>query len=128
MRKKLGEKEGERKKFKAIFNRLGKKVNFKGYSEDTILLTDVTDLESNKVLTDHIWFAYTKGFEAIKLTKGTCIEFEARVVTYRKGYVNSKYKINKQTEDFKLSHPTKIKCPSPSTSLTLGPSPKERND
>jgi len=109
MRKKLGEKEGERKKFKAIFNRLGKKVNFNGYSEDTILLTDVTDIETNKILTDHIWFSYTKGFEAIKLSKGACIEFEARVVSYRKGYVNSKYKINKQTEDFKLSHPTKIK-------------------
>jgi hypothetical protein len=109
MRKNLAEEKGKRKKFKAIFVRLGKKVNYKGYSEDTILLKDVLDLENNKLVTDHCWFSYTKGFEKISLTEGAALEFEARVKEYKKGYVRKDLKINNRTTDYKLSHPTKIR-------------------
>ena len=109
MRKKLEADSGQRKKFKAIFSRVGKKVNYKGYSEDTILLTNIIDAETNKEVTDHAWFSYTKAFEKIILTKGIQLEFEARVKEYRKGYVNPRYKINNRSTDYKLSHPTKIK-------------------
>lgn len=109
MRKTLAKAEGQRKKFHAVFDRLGKKVNYKGYSEDTILLVNITDAETNQVVADHLWFSYTAGFEKITLSEGVRLEFEARVKEYRKGYVNSRYKINQSRKDFKLSHPTKIR-------------------
>lgn len=108
MRKELAKEAGQRKRFRAVFSRFGKKVNFKGYSEETVLLQHVVDIESGKVVTDHIWFSYTKGFEKIKLTEGIVLEFDARVKEYRKGYVNSRYKINNSKNDFKLSNPTRI--------------------
>lgn len=109
MRKKLATQEGERKKFKGVFSRLGKKVNYNGFSEDTILLINIIDVETNTQVTDHTWFSYAKGFEKIKLTEGAVIEFEARVKSYTKGYVNKQIGINNRKTDFKLSHPTKIK-------------------
>ncbi len=109
MRKELAKEEGKRKKFKAVFVRLGKKMNFKGYTEETILLKNVVDLESNKVVADHVWFGYTKGFLQITPTEGVVLEFEARVKEYTKGYVNKGYQIDHSKTDFKLSHPTKIR-------------------
>lgn len=109
MRQELGKSEGQRKKFKAIFSRLGTKTNYKGYSEPTVLLTSVIDPETNTPVADHVWFNFTKGFETAGLSTGVTVEFEARIKTYKKGYVNSRYRINRQTEDYKLSHPTKIK-------------------
>jgi len=108
MRKELAKDEGQRKKFKAIFSRLGKKVGYNGYSEETILLTKIED-ENGKVVADHVWFTYTKGFEKATLTEGDLVEFEARIKEYTKGYVNRRYKINNKSIDYKLSHPTKIK-------------------
>ena len=108
MRKVLGADAGIRKKFRATVSRFGKKTNYKGYSDETILLLNVTDMETFKVVTDHVWFAYTKGFEKLKLFPGVVIEFEARIKSYRKGYVNRKYKIDESRVDFKLSHPTRI--------------------
>ena len=109
MRKELAKQDGERKKFTATFERLGKKVGYQGYSEETILLKDVIDNTTGKIVADHLWFGYTKGFQDVALTPGTQIEFEARVKKYTKGYVNKAYKINQQKKDFKLSNPTKIK-------------------
>lgn len=109
MRKKLALEEGKRKKFRAIFVRVGKKINYNGYSEDTILVSNIIDLELNREVADHVWFSYTKGFEKITLAEGTVLEFEARVKEYTKGYVRKDLKINNRTTDYKLSHPTKIK-------------------
>src|SRR6188768_802777 len=109
MRKALAKEEGQRKKFNAVFSRLGKKVNYQGYSEDTILLTRIMDAETKQIVADHLWFSYTKSFEKVQLTEGVCLEFEARVKEYKKGYVNARYKINQSRKDFKLSHPTKIR-------------------
>lgn len=109
MRTKLAAEEGKRKKFRAVFERIGKKTNFKGYPEDTILLKTVVDAESNEVVADHVWFSYSKGFEKVSLTEGTIIEFEARIKEYKKGYVNRSLNLNTQSIDYKLSHPTKIK-------------------
>ncbi len=109
MRKKLEAEKGKRKKFRAVFDRIGKKKNFKGYSEDTILLKNIVDIETNAVVADHVWFTYMKAFDQLSFTKGVAIEFEARVKEYTKGYVNRQLKINNHKTDFKLSHPTKIK-------------------
>ena len=92
-----------------MFTRFGKKVNYKGYSETTVLLSNITDIETNRVVTEHLWFAYTAGFEKAKIQEGVLIEFEARIKEYKKGYVNKKYGIDNQKKDFKLSHPTKIR-------------------
>jgi hypothetical protein len=108
MRKELASSEGERKKFRAQFSRFGKKTNYKGYSEETILLKGVVDVEKNDVVADHLWFSLTKSFEKLSLKEGVMVEFEARVKVYHKGYVNPRYKINNNKKDFKLSHPTKI--------------------
>ncbi len=112
MRKGLASHEGQRKKFMATFSRVGTRTNYHGHAEHTLLLTDVIDVETSMRLTDHVWFTFTKGFEDAGLKEGkegTRLEFEARVKEYKKGYVNTQYKINQQRTDYKLSHPTKIK-------------------
>lgn len=109
MRKKLGLSEGSRRRYKAVFSRLGKKTNYHGYREDTILLKAVTDVETGEVVADHLWFNFTKAFEKLALSEGVTIEFDARVKEYSKGYVNLRHRIDNQKKDFKLSHPTKIK-------------------
>ncbi len=109
MRKALKNNEGIRGTFSATFVRMGSKVNYKGYSEETILLRDVREKGAVDIVADHLWFSYTKGFQALKLTEGAKIEFDARVKQYSKGYVNNKYGINKRKLDYKLSHPTRIK-------------------
>lgn len=109
MRKKLSLSEGSRKRYKAIFARLGKKTNYHGYREDTILLKTIVDVETGEVVADHLWFNFTKAFEKVILTEGAGIEFEARVKEYTKGYVNLRHGIENKKKDFKLSHPTKIK-------------------
>lgn len=108
MRKLLAAESGQRKKFRALFNRYGKKINYKGYAEETLLLTNIIDVEANQVVADHLWFSLTKGFEKANLKEGVQIEFEARVKEYKKGYVNPKIKINQRKSDFKLSNPTNI--------------------
>ena len=109
MRKELQKQEGQRKKFHAIFVKVGSKRNYHGYSEETILLKNILDVESQKIITDHVWFSYTKTFQSIPLIEGVQLEFEARIKEYKKGYVNSRYKIDNRIKDFKLSHPTKIR-------------------
>ena len=108
MRKLLATDQGTRKKFRAKFSRFGKKTNYHGFADQTVLLRDGTDVETNTVITDHVWFGYTKGFEKIDLKPGVIVEFEARIKAYQKGYVNRRYKIDESRTDFKLSHPTRI--------------------
>ena len=108
MRRALGKNEGERKKFAGTFMKFGKKQNYHGYNEETVLLKDIIDVAENKRVADHVWFAYTKSFQKLSLAEGVCVEFEARIRKYMKGYVNRRYKIDSRTMDYKLSHPTKI--------------------
>lgn len=109
MRRELAKEEGKRKKFRATFVRLGKKINYKGYAEETVLLKSIIDAESNAKVAEHLWFSYTRNFEKITLEEGAVVEFEARIRAYTKGYINKRYKIDRSSKDYKLSHPTKIK-------------------
>jgi hypothetical protein len=109
MREQLSKQNGERKKFTAVFERIGKKIGYQGYAEETVLLKNIVDPDSGNIVADHLWFSYTKGFQDVTLTEGARIEFEARVKEYSKGYVNRVYRINQKKKDYKLSHPTKIK-------------------
>ena len=108
MRKLLASSEGVRKKFRAKFSRFGKMTNYKGYSEETVLLKAIIDSDTGEEVADHVWFSLTKSFEKLSLKEGAVVEFEARVKVYQKGYVNSRYKIDNSKQDFKLSHPTKV--------------------
>lgn len=109
MRKNLEEIEGVRGEFSATFVKLGTKRNYKGYSEETVLLKNVRSTENNSVVADHLWFSYTKGFQSIVLTPGVVIIFNARIKKYTKGYVNKRIGMNERKEDYKLSHPTQIR-------------------
>lgn len=93
----------------ATFVRIGSKRNYKGYSEETLLLKDIQSTETKSVVADHLWFSYTKGFQSISLTPGAIIIFEARIKKYTKGYVNKSYGMDQRREDYKLSHPTKMR-------------------
>ena len=90
-----------RKRFSGVFVKTGKKVNYNGYSEDTILLKDIIDIVTHERVTDHLWFGYTKGFEALgRLEEGMVIEFDARVKEYTKGYKNKSLGINNKKRDY----------------------------
>ena len=107
MRKKLKIINEIRKTFIGQFVRFGTKSGYMGI-ERTILLKDIKDLEGH-IISNHLWFNYTKGFEKINLQENDVIKFDARVKEYERGYKGYKEGIYKPIElDYKLSHPTKI--------------------
>lgn len=83
----------------ATFERFGRKAVYNGQGM-TVILTNV-QLLTGEAVTDHLWFDYIKGFQALYLEKGDRVGFDARVTSYTKGAHG--------TTDYKLSHPTKIK-------------------
>lgn len=108
MREELAKINNIRTKFTGEFERLGEKNNFWG-SNKTILLKNIKNLDGETV-TDHLWFMYTKNFQKLgKLRVGDIIEFEARVSSYEKGYINYRQFIDERELDYKLNYPTKIK-------------------
>lgn len=100
----------QRMRFKGTFVRMGCKPAYRGPELPTVLLQNITHLETGQIVTDHLWFNYTEGFKAIApLTAGDVIEFDARVKPYEKGYKGRREDVYKPvTWDYKLSHPTKI--------------------
>ena len=108
MRTLLSGRKDERKRFRGTFVRLGKKSGYKGNSEETVLITNIIDLESNTVVADHLWFTFTKGFQELNLQPGNIVEFDARVKEYKKGYAYDVATRTQRKTDYKLSHPTKI--------------------
>jgi hypothetical protein len=110
MRKELSKIKEIRKRFTGTFVRFGEKKDWNGYNQRTLLLQKVAGVDSPEILTDHLWFTYSKAFEDLGFLKeGDTIEFDARVKEYVKGYVNRLGKIDQRRNDFKLSHPTKVK-------------------
>ena len=111
MREGLKRINGIRTKFIGVFERYGTKTNFKGYPEKTILLKNIK--QGSKIVTEHIWFSMTKEFEALgELKQGEIVEFCARVKEYYKGYAGYKEEVQWEKpieQDYKLSHPTKIR-------------------
>jgi len=100
--------EEQRDVFTGQFKKYGIKSNFRGPSTDTLLLTNIRDGQG-ALVTDHLWFNLTKGFEKLgTLKEGDRVQFEARVKKYKKGYVNRKIGIDQSAVDYKLSHPTKM--------------------
>ena len=110
MRNELKLLDGERNVFTGEFVRFGTKQGYMGI-EKTILLKNIKN-SLGEVVTDHLWFNFTKGFSNIEsqLVEGVEVEFTARVKQYTKGYKGYRDDVYKPIEvDYKLSHPTKIK-------------------
>ncbi|MBN1991465.1 MAG: hypothetical protein JW953_02095 [Anaerolineae bacterium] len=109
-RKELGKMNGERARFYGTFERFGKKRGWKGREETTILLTNVCLVDTDNIVTEHLWFNLTKSFAALDLQPGDIVEFDARVKSYMKGYFGHREEVYRPYErDYKLSHPTKAK-------------------
>jgi hypothetical protein len=68
-------------------------------------------LLDDKIVTDHLWFDLTKGFESADLLPGDVVEFCARVSIYEKGYKGYRNDVFDRPieKDYRLSRPTKIK-------------------
>lgn len=98
----------DRHVFTATFIRFGFRDGYKGPVK-TILLQDV--LLDGKIVTDHLWFDLTKGFESADLLPGDVVEFCARVSIYEKGYKGYRNDVFDRPieKDYRLSRPTKIK-------------------
>ena len=118
MRKALGDKEGERRSFHATFVRFGSKRGYQGYKEETLLLKNIVDVLTNKLIADHAWFNFTKSFQRLKLIEGIQIGFDARIKEYHKGYVNKRYGIDNRRKDYRLSHPTNVSITTVPTETT----------
>ena len=127
MRKALGDKEGERRTFQATFARFGAKQGYQGYKEETLLLKNIIDVETNKVVADHAWFNFTKSFQALNLREGVQVIFDARIKEYQKGYVNKRYGIDNRKKDYRLSHPTNVSIATVPIEMTTERTPKRNS-
>lgn len=109
MRKQLAKlSRDQRRAFTATFVRYGQKSGWATDFETTLLFRDITDVETNTLVADHLWFKDNKGFGKYKFREGDAISFCARVGVYLKGYVNYREFIDERTEDYRLTYPTKI--------------------
>lgn len=109
MRRKLQEIEEFRGTFTGVFVRMGGKRGYKGMLP-TLLLKDVRN-QDGEMMTDHLWFNFTKGFQKLReIREGDVIQFDARVKPYEKGYKGRRVDVYDSSIqlDYKLSHPTKI--------------------
>jgi len=109
VRIKLKELNGERIRFRGIFLKFGIKTGFKGRLCQTVLLVDIVNLRNgNQIITDHLWFNYTKELQnCLPLLPGDILEFNGRVRTYQKGYREDDEE-NPIRMDYNLQHPRKI--------------------
>lgn len=101
MRKGLKPLNEHRLKFSGTFERFGTKVGYNGKIEKTVLLVEIKAYDG-AVVTDHLWFNYTTGFQKLALKKGDIVQFDARVQTYAKGYRDER------STDYHLTRPTKV--------------------
>lgn len=118
--------------FTATFERTGYKtteLRSKTYYQPTILVSNVMDQASN-LLTDHLWFNYTLGFQKLgHLEKGDRLQFDGRISTYTKGYLGRDTFLSEKhpvATDYKIERPTKIKLLNASEPRV--PLPKENWD
>ena len=107
MRTKLQQIEDERNTFMGVFNRFGEKNGYKSILR-TVLLKDIKN-KDGEIVTNHLWFNLTKGFNKLDMKQGDIIQFNARVKEYEKGYKGYREDVYKPLEiNYRLSHPTKL--------------------
>jgi hypothetical protein len=107
LRERLAEIEGRKSVFYGIFERYGWR-KFRGqFVGKTLLLKDIKDKKGN-IVTDHLWFHLTKGFDKLgKLQKGQMVSFEARSQPYTKH--------RGEDYDYHLAYPQNLKIVDGST-------------
>src|ERR1700723_2897307 len=106
-RRELEKRDGTRFRCRAVVDRFGTKPAFRGEPIRTILLRNVVDAHTGKMLTDHLWF--TCGKWSTGLAIGDVFEFEARVADYIKGYQGRREVYDAPvSRDWKLQRPTKV--------------------
>ena len=89
-----------------MVSRFGTVTNWHGFPEPTVLLQDVVFVNSGQQATDHVWFKVGQMWRGVK--EGDTVEFDARIASYTKGYVNHREGVDDRTFDYKLNRPTKI--------------------
>ena len=126
MREELAKFAGLRRRFKGTFVKFGSKSGYKG-SVTTMLLKDLVDVQTGKIVTDHLWFTLTKGFASMNLQEGDVLCFDARVTRYLKGYRGRREEdecnFKPLEHDWRLVFPTKIEKipqPQPAKHVNLG--------
>jgi len=106
MREKLEPLAGQRLRFRGVFSKYGVKSSYKGLPRLTLILVDVE--HGGVVVTDHLWFNWTKGFQGLGLLcPGDVVAFDARVETYWKGYLGDEHDV--QEKDYHLTRQTRLK-------------------
>jgi hypothetical protein len=105
----LKRRDGERLTCIAVVERFGTKSSYRGPPIQTLLLKDIVDCNSSKLLTTHLWFTCGKWSEKLKV--GDTFQFDARVSMYEKGYRGRREDImDKLIQlDWRLERPTKVK-------------------
>jgi len=108
MREQLAKINGVRRRFQGEFVRFGEKSGYH-HPLATILLKNIIDLASGRLMTDHLWFNDGKGFERLSLKEGDIIRFDARVTSYLKGYLGKhnedEFEMHCAERDYRLSFP-----------------------
>jgi hypothetical protein len=104
----LSKRDGERFRCRATIGRFGTKPAYKGSPIRTIMLSNVRDVTTGALLTDHLWFTCGKWSDGIRV--GNVIEFDARVGDYVKGYQGLRDLPDASPVglDWKLQRPTKV--------------------
>jgi len=107
MRHDLKAIDGVRTRFRATFQRFGKKSGYKVRWLLTILLVDVKLASDGDAVTDHAWMTAGKQFKDLELHSGDIIELDARVGMYQKGYSEDDEE-NPFRYDYRLERPTRM--------------------
>jgi hypothetical protein len=99
----------------------------------TVMLKDVSDCATQKIVTDHLWFTLHTRFASLDLVVGDMVSFDARVTKYEKGYRGRRdFDDTPPVEiDYRLSFPTKlvkIKSATPSLTTPLEQKPAVVNE
>ena len=108
VRKGLQKINGVRATFQGEFIKIGSKSGYK-YPQPTLLLCNIKNMDG-QIISDHLWFNYTKRFDDLgELRQGDVLRFDARVKKYERGYNGRREDVYvPSTWDYKLSHPTHI--------------------
>jgi hypothetical protein len=110
MREELEKFHGERRRFQGEFIRYGQKRGWK-HPLTTIVLRNVIDVKTGRIVTDHLWFTQGKQFERLYLEPGDIVSFTARVTKYLKGYQGRRDEYDDRPPveiDCRLSYPAKL--------------------
>lgn len=110
MRKNLEDVNQQRMRFRATVGRTGSKIGYTGKAEPTIVFEDVSFAETGEPAASHVWFKC--GLWSGRLHEGQTVEFDARVMPYRKGYRGHRDNVidaPPPSIDFHLTRPTKVR-------------------